>query len=59
MSIYLFLWEREDMHTCEVGTERERETDAGFELVNREIVTWAKVGRLTDEPPRRPNPVDY
>ena len=34
----------------DVGTE----PDAGLELVDRKTMTWAEVGRLTNEPPRRP-----
>ena len=30
------------------------EPDAGLELADREIVTWAEVGAQPTEPPRRP-----
>ena len=64
---YLFLGQRETEHE-RVGAEREGDTesetgsrlwaispepDAGLELTDREI---AEVGRLTDWPPRRPQP---
>ena len=61
-------WERET--ECERGrAEREGDTepeagltlravstepDVGLEPTNREILTSAKVGHSTDEPPRRP-----
>ena len=60
-NIYLFLRQRESMNGG--GAEREGDTeweagsrlwaissepDAGLELMDREIVTWAEVGRLTD-----------
>ena len=49
--------ERERERTRGGGAEREthteseavsKEPDAGLELTNHEIMTWAKVGRLTD-----------
>ena len=58
---YLFLREREGM--SEGGAEGEKDTeskadsrlwaastepDAGLKLTSREIMTWGKVGRLTD-----------
>ena len=63
-NVYLFLREREQKR----GREREGDTDseagsglravstepdAGLKLTNREIMTWAEAGRLT-ESPRRP-----
>ena len=50
-------WEGEGQREREVDTESEAgsrlwavstEPDAGLELTNREIMTWAKAGRLTD-----------
>ena len=62
-NIYLFLRQRETEHEWGRVREREGDTesetgsrlwavstepDAGLELTNREIMTWAEVGRLTD-----------
>ena len=68
-SIYLFFERhRETEHKLGRGRERRShrirsrlqavstEPDVGLELTNREIMTWAKVGRLTTEPPRCPKP---
>ena len=44
-------WQRE-MQTQNLkqgpGSEQSAQPDAGLELTDREIMTWAKVGRLTD-----------
>ena len=43
--------EREEDTECEAGSRLwavNTEPDAGFELTDREIVTWAEVGRLTN-----------
>ena len=62
-NVYLFLRQRETEHEQGRRREREGDTesetgsrlwavstepDAGLELTDREIMTWAKVGRLTD-----------
>ena len=59
----LFIFETERQGVSEGAAEKERDTepeagsrhwavstepDAGLELKNREIMTWAEVGRLTD-----------
>ena len=59
----MFIWDRERQSMNGGGSEREGDTesetgsrlwavsiepDAGFELTDREIMTWAEVGRLTD-----------
>ena len=59
----MFIFERERQSACWGGAEREGDTesetgsrlwavstepDAGLELTDREIMTWAEVGRLTD-----------
>ena len=59
----VYFWDRERQSMNEGGAEREGDTeseagsrlwaispepDAGLELMDREIVTWAEVGRLTD-----------
>ena len=33
------------------------EPHTGFELMNREITTWAEVGRLTDSPAQAPQDI--
>ena len=43
--------ERQGGAECEASSRLRAvntEPDAGLELTNREIVTWAEVGRLTD-----------
>ena len=60
---YLFLRERERENRSRWAAEWERDTESeagsrlwavstepnvGLELTNREIMTWAEVGRLTD-----------
>ena len=43
--------EREGDTECEAGSRLwavSTEPDVGLELTNREIMTWAEVGRLTD-----------
>ena len=35
------------------------EPDAGLELTDREIMTWAEVGRLTDWATQAPQPSDF
>ena len=65
----LFLQQRETEHEQGRGREREGDTeseagsrcwavstepDAGLEPMNREIVTWAEVGRLTDSATQAP-----
>ena len=59
----VYFWDRERQSMNGGGSEREGDTEsetgsrlravstelnAGLELTNREIVTWAEVGRLTD-----------
>ena len=59
--MFIYFWEKESMRGR--GTEREGDTEleagsrrwvvstepnAGLELTNREIMTWADVGRSTD-----------
>ena len=61
-NVYLF-WDRERQSMSGGGSEREGDTesetgsrlwavstgpDAGLELTDHEMVTWAEVGRLTD-----------
>ena len=61
--MFIYFWDRERHSMSREGEEREGDTeceagsrlwavstepDAGFELTNCEIVTWAEVGRLTD-----------
>ena len=65
--MFIYFWDRESMNRG--GAEREGDTeseagsrlwaispepDSGLELVNREIVTWAEVGRSTDRAPQAP-----
>ena len=60
---FIYFWDRERQSTNGGGSEREGDTesetgsrlwavstepDAGLELTDREITTWAKVGHLTD-----------
>ena len=59
----IYFWERQRQNASGLGAEREGDTeaeagsklraistepDAGLELKNREIMTWAEVGRSTD-----------
>ena len=61
--MFIYFWERETKHESGRGREKEGDTeseadsrlravstgpDAGLEPTNREIMTWAEVGRLTD-----------
>ena len=58
--MFIYFWERERENKQGRGTERGRKTipkglcadskqhDAGLELINHEIITWAKVGCLTE-----------
>ena len=61
--MFIYFWETERQSMSRGGAEREgdaeseagsrlwavsTEPDAGLELTNREITTWAEVGRLTD-----------
>ena len=61
--MFIYFWDRERQSMSEEGAEREGDTepeagsrlwavstdpDAGLELTSREIMTWAKVGCLTD-----------
>ena len=61
--MFICFWETETQSVSRRGSEREGDTeseagsrlwavsaepDAGLELTEREIVTWAEVGRLTD-----------
>ena len=69
LNIYLFLRDRERQSMSRGGAEREGGTesetgsrlwavsagpDAGLELTDREIMTWAEVGRLTDQATQAP-----
>ena len=61
--MFIYFWDRERQSMNGGGAEREggtepetgsrlwaisTEPDVGLELTDREIVTWAEVGRLTD-----------
>ena len=61
--MFIYFWDRERQSMNGGGAEREGDTepeagyrlwaispepDAGLQLMVREIVTWAEVGRLTD-----------
>ena len=61
--MFIYFWDRERQSTNRGGAEREGDTesetgsrlwavstepDAGLELTDREIMTWAEVGHLTD-----------
>ena len=61
--MFMYFWERQRQNMSRGGAEREgdteskagsrlravsTETDAGLELMDREIMTWAEVGRPTD-----------
>ena len=67
--MFIYFWDRERQSMNSGGAEREGDTeskagsrlwavstepDAGLELTNREIMTWAEVGRSTDWAPRVP-----
>ena len=72
---FIYFWDRERQSMNGGGSEREGDTesetgsrlwaistepDAGLELMNREIVTWAEVGRLTDwATPAPKNPLGF
>ena len=68
-NVYLFLRQRETEHEQGRGREREGDTEseagsrlwavrtepnAGLELTNYEIMTWAEVGRSTDQATQAP-----
>ena len=70
MFIYLFFWERESVCEQVRGREREGNTEseagsrlwavstepnAGFRFKNCKIMTWDKVGRLTDRATQAPH----
>ena len=72
LNVYLFLRQRESMNRG--GAEREGDTesetgsglwavstepDAGLELMDREIMTWAEVGRLTDRATQAPREIVF
>ena len=62
--MFIYFWKERETHSVSRGgAERQGDTDsevgsrlwavstepdAGLELTNREIMTWAEVGRLTD-----------
>ena len=61
--MFIYFWERERQSVSRGGAETGGDTeseagsrpqafstepDVGLELMNREIMTWAEVGRLTD-----------
>ena len=61
--MFVYFWERQRQNVSGGGAEREGDTeseagsslwaistepDVGLELMNREIMTWAKVGCLTN-----------
>ena len=48
--MFIHFGERERENASRGGAEREGDTepDAGLELTNQEIMTWAEVGSLTD-----------
>ena len=61
--MFIYFWDRDRQSMNRGGSEREggtesetgsrlwavsTEADAGLELTNREIMTWAEVGRFTD-----------
>ena len=61
--MFIYFWDRERQSMSREGAEREgdaeskassglwavgTEPDVGLELTNREIMTWAEVGRLTN-----------
>ena len=65
----VYFWDRERQSMNRAGAEREGDTesetgsrlwavstepDAGLELTDREIVTWAEVGRLTHRATQAP-----
>ena len=65
----VYFWDRERQSVNRWGAEREGDTesetgsrlwavstepDAGLELTDREIMTWAEVGRLTDQATQAP-----
>ena len=70
-NVYLFLRQRETEHEQGRGRERGRhrmrnrlqavstEPDEGLELTNCEIMTWAEVGRLTDQATQAPHPFNF
>ena len=61
--MFIYFWERQRQNASELGAEREGDIeseagsrlwavgidpDAGFELTDSEIMTWAEVGPSTD-----------
>ena len=67
--MFISFWDRERLSMSGGGAERKGDTeseagsrlravstepDAGLELTNCEIVTWAEVGRLTDSATQAP-----
>ena len=62
--MFIYFWDRERQSMSREGAEREGDTeseagsrlwavstepDAGLELTDHEIMTWAEAGRLTDQ----------
>ena len=73
-NIYLFLRDRERQSMSRGGAEREGDTesetgsrlwaistepDVGLELTDREIMTWAEVGRITNWATQAPHVLDF
>ena len=67
--MFIYFWDRERQSMSGEGTEREEDTesetgsrlwavstepDAGLEITDREIMTWAEVGRLADQATQAP-----
>ena len=67
--MFIYFWDRERQSMNGGGAEREGDTeseagsrlwavstepDAGLELTDREIMTWAEVGRLNDQATQAP-----
>ena len=67
--MFIYFWDRERQSMKRGGAEREGDTesetgsrlwavstepDVGLELTDREIMTWAEVGRLTDQATQAP-----
>ena len=72
--MFIYFWERERKSVSRQGAEREGDTeseagfrpwavstepDAGLELTDREIMTWAQVRRLTDWATQAPQCVPF
>ena len=70
--MFIYFWDRERQSMNGGGSEREGDTesetgstlwavstepDAGLELTDREIVTWAEVGHLTNWATQAPHQV--